>query len=71
MLFRSLHHWHGKSQTRGHRERWDAAKAWQFDPTKDLVVDCSGLYRLSPGREEMGEDIRRSLSERDEDSIDV
>lgn len=66
-----LHHWHGRSQSRGHKARWDAAKHHGFDPATDLIVDCSGLYRLAPGREQMGEDIRRSLSERNEDGIDV
>lgn len=64
-----LHHWHGRSQDRGHRQRWDACKAHAFDPAQDLLIDCSGLYRLRPGRERMGDDLRRSLSERNEDGL--
>jgi hypothetical protein len=65
-----LHYWHGSAKRRGHRERWAAEKFHKFDPYNDLVRDLSGLYRLAPGREKLGDDIRRSLSQRNEDGID-
>ena len=65
-----MHHWHGRSVQRGYRDRWFVLEKHQYDPHRDLLRDCSGLYRLAPGREKLGDDIRRSLAQRNEDSID-
>ncbi len=65
-----FHYWHGSGKKRGHRERWKAEHHHKFNPLTDLVRDLSGLYRLAPGREKLGDDIRRSLSQRNEDGID-
>ncbi len=65
-----FHYWHGSSKKRGHRERWAAERFHKFDPYTDLVRDLSGLYRLTPGHEKLGDDIRRSLSQRNEDGVD-
>lgn len=66
-----FHHWHGKSEQRGYQKRWDIMRFHQFDPHEDLVVDASGLWRFAGNKPRMEDDIRRSLSERNEDSVDV
>jgi hypothetical protein len=66
-----LHHWHGNGKQRGYTDRWAILKHHQFDPCRDLVRDCSGLWRFAIGREKLADDIRRSLAQRNEDSIDV
>lgn len=65
-----LHHWHGKTEQRGYLKRWDIVRYHQFDPALDLVADASGLWRWSGRNPRLAEDIRRSLSTRNEDSID-
>ena len=65
-----LHHWHGKAGQRGYRDRWWILEKHRFNPYADLIRDCSGLWRFAHGREHMADDIRRSLSQRNEDSLD-
>lgn len=65
-----FHHWHGKSGDRGYEKRIDMLCYHQFDPTTDLVIDDNGLYRWAGNKVEMAQDIRLSLSSRNEDSID-
>jgi hypothetical protein len=66
-----LHHWHGAGKQRGYTDRWAILRRHQFDPVCDLVRDCSGLWRIAIGRERLADDIRRSLAQRNEDSIDA
>lgn len=65
-----LHHWHGRSETRGYEKRWDILSFHKFDPATDLVIDSSnGLYRFAGNKPKMEDDIRMSLSSRNEDEI--
>jgi hypothetical protein len=66
-----MHQWHGKSADRGYMKRWDVMRFHQFDPHEDLTTDAYGLYRFAGNKPRMADDIRRSLSERNEDSVDV
>ena len=63
-----LHHWHGKSETRGYDKRWQIMSYHQFDPAEDLMVDTNGLYRWRGNKPRMEQDIRLSLGSRDEDA---
>ena len=65
-----FHHCHGAGKSAATVSAGAAERFHQFDLYDDLVRDCSGLYRLAPGREKLGDDIRRSLSQRNEDGID-
>jgi hypothetical protein len=65
-----LHHWHGKSEQRGYTKRWDIARYHQFDPAADLITDAQGCWRWSGANPRLEQDISRSLSSRNEDSID-
>jgi len=63
-----LHHWHGKSEDRGYEKRWSILGFHQFDPGTDLIADpTSGLYRWAGNKPRLEDDIRLSLSSRNED----
>ena len=66
-----MHHWHGKSTQRGYEKRFDVTAFHRFDPAEDLVTDGQGLYAWRGNKPALEQDIRRSLSERNEDSIDA
>lgn len=65
-----LHHWHGKGGDRGYDKRWDVMRYHQFDPTVDLITDLQGCWCWSGRNPKLEQDISRSLSSRNEDSID-
>jgi hypothetical protein len=65
-----MHKWHGKPNKRGYNVRWDIVCFHQFNPYTDLVVELNGLYKFSHHKPKMAYDIRRSLINRKEDSID-
>jgi hypothetical protein len=64
-----LHHWHGKSEDRGYEKRWSILSFHQFDPDTDLTVDSQGLYKWAGNKPRLEDDIRLSLSLRNEDEI--
>lgn len=66
-----LHHWHGNHQTRGYEKRWQIMAFHQFDPDDDIKLDAQGLYQWSGRNSRLEDDIRLSLSERNEDSVDI
>lgn len=66
-----VHYWHGKAKDRGYDKRNNAIVNYSFDPYTDLVVDSQGLYRWSDHKWDLEQAIRRSMEERNEDSIDV
>lgn len=65
-----LHEWHGKSQDRGYEKRIDMICFHQYDPDTDLIVTDNGLYAFAGNKIDMERDLRRSLSSRNEDSVD-
>jgi hypothetical protein len=65
-----MHHWHGNTANRGYLSRWEIEKRHQFDPYTDLVRETTGLYGLAPGREKLGDDLRRTLAQRNEDGLE-
>jgi hypothetical protein len=66
-----MHFWHGKSEQRGYNNRADMIAFHQYDPHEDLVTETSGLYTFSGNKPRLEQDIRLSLSMRNEDSIDL
>jgi hypothetical protein len=64
-----LHHWHGRSEARGYEKRWSILSFHHFDPAADLAVDSQGLYKWAGNKPRLEDDIRLSLSLRNEDEI--
>jgi hypothetical protein len=64
-----LHHWHGKSEDRGYEKRWSISSFHDFDPLTDLVVDSQGLYRWAGNKPRLEDDVRLSLTSRNEDRM--
>lgn len=64
-----LHHWHGPSEKRGYEKRWSILSYHQFDPVIDLVEDDGGLYKWAGNKPQLEDDIRLSLSSRNEDQL--
>lgn len=64
-----MHHWHGRSEARGYEKRWSILSFHKFDPSTDLAVDGQGLYKWAGNKPRLEDDIRLSLSLRNEDEI--
>lgn len=64
-----LHHWHGRSETRGYEKRWSILSFHQFDPHEDIHPDGNGLYKWAGNKPQLEDDIRLSLGSRNEDEI--
>lgn len=64
-----LHHWHGASEDRGYEKRWDILSFHQFVPSEDLEVDEHGLYKWAGNKPRLEDDIRLSLTSRNEDAV--
>lgn len=68
-----MHYWHGKTGTRGYDKRWKLNVKYNFDPNTDLVLDLNGLYKFNdiwPNVLKLRYDTRKTLMQRNEDSID-
>lgn len=66
-----IHYWHGEAKNRGYDKRRDSILRHQFDPHEDLVTDMQGLYKWKGNKIELEREIRRSMEERNEDSVDL
>lgn len=67
------HYWHGKTQERGYSKRWQLINKYQFEPNVDLILDLNGLYKWNEtytSTLNLRYETRRTLMERNEDSID-
>jgi hypothetical protein len=64
-----LHFWHGKSEQRGYDKRWQIISYHKFDPAQDLLVDKNGLYKWSGHKPKLEQDLRLSMSARNEDAL--
>jgi hypothetical protein len=65
-----MHYWHGRSEQRGYEKRWDIMNFHQFNPETDIVRQPNGLYAWAGNKPQLEQDLRKSMSERNEDSID-
>lgn len=64
------HHWHGQSEKRGYEKRWSILTFHKFDPVTDLKEDPhSGLWMWAGNKPQLEEDIRLSLTSRNEDEV--
>jgi len=61
------HYWHGKSEKRGYEKRWDIMNFHQFDPSTDIVRGHNGLWKWAGNKPQLVYDLRKSMSERNED----
>lgn len=64
-----LHHWHGASEQRGYEKRWDILSFHKFDPLVDLRTEPNGMLRWAGTKPRLEDDIRLSLSARNEDQV--
>lgn len=64
-----LHRWHGKAEQRGYDKRWQIISFHRFDPRQDLVIETSVLYKWSGEKPHLENDLRLSLSSRNEDAV--
>lgn len=65
-----LHHWHGHSEERGYEKRWSIMSFHKFDPNTDVVEDEeTGLFRWAGNKPGLEDDLRYSLSLRNEDAM--
>lgn len=62
------HYWHGASDKRGYIKRWDIMLFQQYDPYEDIYFSLNGLYKFSGNKPDMEYDIRKTMTERDEDA---
>lgn len=65
------HHWHGKKVDRRYQDRGTILVNAKFDPDIDLIKDTQGLWQLNSDNIKLRDGIRKYLSQRNEDSIDI
>ncbi len=66
-----LHYWHGKKADRKYQDRGQILIDSKFDPNIHIKKDFQGLYQLENNNPALKEGIRKYLSKRNEDSIDL
>jgi hypothetical protein len=64
-----LRQWHGQSGNRDYDKRWSVMSYHQFDPTTDVVDDEQGMLAWAGNKPHLEDDIRLSLSGRNEDEV--
>jgi ketopantoate reductase len=64
-----FHHWHGASEHRGYEKRWSIMSFHRFDPSTDIAEDTNGLFKWAGNKPRLEDDIRFSLSARNEDAL--
>ena len=64
-----LHQWHGQSESRGYEKRWSIMSYHKYDPNTDVVNDGLGMLGWTGNKPELEDDIRLSLSARNEDAV--
>lgn len=65
-----MHYWHGKGDERGYDKRWDITCFHKYDPATDIKIGANGLYEYVGNKPELEYDLRRSLTSRNEDTIE-
>lgn len=66
-----VHHFHGKKRDRRYKTRGQLLHDCGFNPNRDIYRDHQGLWQLRPDAIQLRDGIRRYLTERNEDSIDL
>lgn len=64
------HFWHGPKSRRKYIERWQILVSNKFDPLEDVYKNGFGVLELRPERAKLRDEIRRYLTQRNEDSVD-
>lgn len=65
------HFWHGKKESRRYQDRGTVLVDACFNPDIDLIPDTQGLYQLNPENIKLRDGIRKYLSQRNEDGVDI
>ena len=66
-----LHHWHGSRRDRSYDDRGYILTKAKFDPEVDIKKDSQGLWQLSGNNIYLRDGIRKYMSKRNEDGIEV
>jgi len=64
-----FHLWHGDLAHRGIVERHRQFEQFDFDPYKDIALDCNGCWRWNSEKPEMQEFVRQYFASRKEDGV--
>ena len=62
-----LHHFHGCKLDRKYVDRWQILIKNKFDPLRDIVKNCEGLYCLDDDKIQLRDDIITYFRQRNED----
>ncbi len=62
------HHWHGRKVDRKYVSRWKVLIDNEFDPTKDLTKDETGLLHLTNRNSKLQFDLRSYMAGRNDDA---
>jgi hypothetical protein len=65
------HNWHGSRKSRSYEDRGYILTKSHFDPEIDIKKDAQGLWQLSGNNIYLRDGIRKYMSRRNEDSIDL
>jgi hypothetical protein len=63
----AVHHFHGSKVFRAYGDRWKILRDHEFDPSRDLVRDWQGIWRLAGNKPQLRDDIRGYFRARNED----
>lgn len=65
------HYWHGSRKARAYEDRGWILTSAKFDPEVDIKKDAQGLWQLSGNNIVLRDGIRKYMSRRNEDGIDL
>ena len=65
-----LHHFHGNKADRKYQDRWVILTSNDFDPLRDIIKNCKGLWQLEGSKIKLRDDIIMYFRQRNEDSVD-
>ena len=66
-----LHHFHGPKRNRQYGKRNAVLTDHQFDPSIDMSRDWQGLWKLSPDKPQLRDQLRDYFRARNEDSVEL
>ena len=66
-----LHHFHGNKADRKYQDRWVILTSNDFDPLRDIIKNCKGLWQLEGSKIKLRDDIIMYFRQRNEDSVDM
>ena len=64
---RLFHLWHGETENRGYKDRYQRLERFAFDPFADIAMDGSGVWQWNSDKREMHAYLRDYFVSRRED----